>query len=401
MKLIVAGAGIGGLTCALAFARLGWDVDIIERSPALGEIGAGIQLSPNATRLLQALGLGAQLHDIGFAPSALELYQGKSGQQIFSIKAGTAAEERWGAAYLHVHRADLISMLEKAVRSESKVRVHLSSELVGLSQIPGSVSAELSTGDTLQADLLVGADGIHSAVRRCLFGPDTPDFTGCLAWRTTVPIAKLGALAPPPTARVWVGPRKHAVTYRLRSGTLANFVGVVERTDLSSESWNTLGKREEALADFEGWHPILTNLLETCADIYLWALYDRAPMPSWSQGRATLLGDACHAVLPFMAQGAAMAIEDAYILAQLCHRGKRNLETALQRHYELRSPRTKAIRTASRANKDRFHKRAVVDQATTYAPMKIAGILFPSIVAKQQDWIYRYDAVGVVNASTA
>lgn len=391
MRAIVAGGGIGGLAAALAFRQRGWEVAVLERAPALVEVGAGIQISPNGMKVLAALGVAEALAARAFEPEALELRLGRSGRRIFSIPAGPAATARWGAPYLHVHRADLLAILATALEARAPGCLRLPAQVTQYSQTAQAVAAHLADGTAVEGDVLVGADGIHSAIRTQMIGPDEPVFTGNVAWRAVVPMERLGAHTPPPTACVWAGPGRHAVTYRLRGGTLANFVGVVERDGWTREGWSEEGTREETLADFAGWHPVVTHLIAQAGTHYRWALFDRAPLPRWSDGRATLLGDAAHATLPFLSQGAVMALEDAWILARECAASPADIPAALTRFYALRIARTSAVQKGSRANAKTFHRRTRMSQLATYGPMWLAARLAPGVVRSRQDWLYAAD----------
>ena len=393
MKVIISGAGVGGLTAALCFLQHGAEVAVFERAPALGEVGAGIQVPPNAMKVFQALGLDDALADIAFRPEALEARMGQSGLELFNIPVANAAIDRWGAPYLHIHRADYIAVLHEALRAKSPDALHLGAEIVGYQQTANAVSAQLADGRHINGDVLIGSDGIHSPIRATMLGDDKPVFTGNVAWRAVVPMEKLGNLAPRPTACVWMGPGKHCVTYRLRRGELANFVGVVERDDWTIESWNERGTKAEALADFDGWHPTITRILNEAEELYRWALFDRAPLAKWADGRVALMGDAAHPMLPFMAQGAAMAVEDAWTLAQQLALTE-NAPRALQNYQSLRLARASRVQALSRANAKTFHKRTRLNQLGTYGPMWLAGKLVPTAIHARQDWLYGHDVTG-------
>ena len=390
-KAIIVGGGIGGLTAALAFHAFGWKVEVLERAPELSEIGAGIQISPNGMKVFRALQMEEAISENAFQPEALELRFGRSGRRIFQIKAREAIIERWGAPYLHLHRADLIGALTRTLLQRSPSSVRLSSPAARYENTAGGVRVHLESGETIEGDLLVGADGIHSNIRTQMLGAERPDFTGNTAWRAVVPMNRLGDMAPPPTACVWVGARRHAVTYRLRGGTLANFVGIVEDDTWTSESWTEKGTKEDVLADFEGWHPSVTNLIEKADTHYRWALFDRKPLDKWVDGRVALLGDACHPTLPFQAQGAVMAIEDGYLLAKLVCDDVYEMNEALRLYFETRQPRTSKVQTASRANAKLFHKRTPLSRAMTYGPIWLAGKIAPGAIRSQQDPFYAYD----------
>lgn len=389
MKAIIAGGGIGGLNAALCFHKFGWDVEICEQAPELGEIGAGIQISPNGMKVISALGIDKQVEAAGFRPRATQFRMGQSGQPIFT--ASTAEyEEIFGAPYLHVHRADLIGVLKEALDDRTPDAVRTGTTVIGYGQNEDEAWAVLADGSKITGDILIGADGIRSAIRMQMIGPDEPSFTGNTAWRAAVPVEKLGRNAPLPVSSAWFGEGKHAVTYLLRGGKLANFVGVVERDDWKNESWTEQGSREDALADFAGWHPTITTLLEQADAHYRWALFDRAPLDKWVDGRVALLGDACHPMLPFMAQGAVQAIEDGYVLA-------RNLAeqddhpSALTAYFDARHGRTAKVQASARANMDLFHQRTAAGKLKTYGPMWLADKIKPDLATQRLAWLYGHD----------
>ncbi|MGB6230292.1 MAG: FAD-dependent monooxygenase [Litorimonas sp.] len=393
MRILIAGGGIGGLTAALCAAHRGHRVELFERATAFAEVGAGIQLPPNAMNVFRALGLDERLASVAFRPEAIEMRMGRTGRAVFQVSLGDRAPRRWGAPYLHIHRADYVSVLAEALQNDPKISVHLGASVERFAQTERDVSVELGDGRTVRGDVLIGADGIRSRVRAQMHGPDDPVFTGNVAWRVVVPMDRLGSLAPDPTACAWVGKGRHAVTYRLRRGELANFVGVVERDDPADDGWSARGSREDALRDFVGWHPVIASILQAAGadDVYRWALYDRLPLRSWTQGRATLLGDAAHPMLPFLAQGAAMAVEDAWVLARDLSEPGRSVEQALQAYQSARLARTARVQAASRANMKTFHRRTLPAQLATYGPMWLAGHVAPWIVRRRLDWLYGHD----------
>jgi salicylate hydroxylase len=390
MRVIVVGGGIGGLAAALALARAKFEVEVIERAGVLlREVGAGLQLSPNAMKALQWLGVSGSVEAVASEPQALELRTGKSGSRVFSIPMGPAARRRFGAPYLHIHRADLIDILRDAAEAEG-VRIRLGSRLSAFTRPDEELRVGLDNGTILETDLLVGADGMRSTVRRVLFGADHPRFTGAVAWRATAPIEACPDL--PDAATVWAGPGRHAVTYRLRRGSLINFVGVVEEDHWRQEGWDEPGDKAELARAFEGWAAPVTSIIGAARSCHRWALFDRNPLPRWSDGRATLLGDACHPIPPFLAQGAAMAIEDAVVLARCLSAQGEQPDAALLAYEEKRKARTAKVLAAARSNMGIFHRSNAVTQLATYVPMRIADKLMPAFVRSRLDWIYAYDA---------
>ncbi|MET0545935.1 MAG: FAD-dependent monooxygenase [Caulobacterales bacterium] len=389
MRVLIAGGGIGGLSAALCLRQFGHDVVVFERAPKLESIGGGIQLSPNGMKVFQKLGVAESLAEGAFRPAALEMRMGQSGAQIFQAPLGDWAVKHWGAPYLHIHRADLIDVLAQALEARAPGALRLGAGVKRYMQTGAGVTVELESGEHVEGGALIGADGIHSVIRQQMQGAQRPRFTGNVAWRATAPMEALGDLAPPPTACVWVGPGAHCVTYRLRGGSMVNWVGVVERSDWTNESWTEQGAREEALKDFEGWHPTLTRIIESASAHYRWALFDRAPLEHWINGRVALLGDACHPMLPFMAQGAVMAIEDAWMLASCLARN--DVAAAFRAYQEKRLQRTARAQTASRQNAPTFHQRETAAQLAAYGPMWLAGRLAPQLIRKRLDEFYAYD----------
>jgi salicylate hydroxylase len=388
MRIVVAGGGIGGLTAALALARAGYEVTLAEQADALREVGAGLQLSPNAMKVLRALGVEQAIAAIASRPDALELRLGRSGRKVFSIPLGEKAEKRYGAPYLHVHRADLVEVLRAAVEAAG-VRIRLGNRVAAFVRDGNLVRAGLDTGEIVETDVLIGADGMHSAVQAQMLGPDHPRYTGAVAWRTIAPASVAPHL--PNAAVVWTGPGRHAVTYRVRRGELINFVGVIEEGDWRGESWNEAGDRAELLVEFGGFSDDIVQVIGGAGICHRWALYDRDPLPRWTKGRVALLGDACHPMPPFQAQGAAMAMEDAFVLARCLHQDPRSPESALREYERLRKPRTTKVLASARGNMGVFHRSNALTQAATYGPMMAANAVLPFFIRSRQDWIYGFD----------
>jgi 2-polyprenyl-6-methoxyphenol hydroxylase-like FAD-dependent oxidoreductase len=332
----VIGGGIGGLTAALSLLARGFDVHVYERTPALGEVGAGVQISPNASRVLHGLGLGSALARTGVRPLAWHQRRWQDGRTLLRTPLAEPLEAAFGFPHYQMHRADLLAALAAALPAE---RVHLGHRLAAVADDGDRVKASFANGTSASLEVLVGADGIHSSVRGALFGPEQPHFTGCIAYRGLVPAERLRDLWLEVTAQVWMGPGRHFVHYYVSGRRMVNFVAIVEQDTWTRESWTDRGEAADALAAFEGWHPQVRSIIEAVDETFIWALFDREPLVRWSHGRITLLGDACHAMLPFMAQGAAQAIEDGATLATCLAAATRDIPGAL-RHYEaLRLPR--------------------------------------------------------------
>jgi salicylate hydroxylase len=385
-QVSIIGGGIGGLAAALSLLRAGFDVHVYEQARALGEVGAGIQISPNASRLLHRLGLAEALASVAVRPIGGHQRRWDDGRTIQRSPLGEAIEAAFGAPYYHFHRADLLAVLSRAVPTE---RVHLGHRFASFVEHDEGVTLHFADGARAQADVLIGADGIHSTVRAVLFGPERPQFTGCVAYRGLVPAERLSRLGLEMTSNNWQGPHQHFVHYFVAGGRLVNFVAVIERDTWTDESWTDRGRVADALAAFAGWHRQVREIIGAVDETFIWALFDRAPLPRWSVGRVTLLGDACHAMLPFMAQGAAQSIEDSATLAACLQKfGAANVPEALRLYETLRLPRATRLQQMSRANKTRFHLPDGPEQQARDAEQAVRGDRsIPAI-----GWLYAHDA---------
>jgi salicylate hydroxylase len=382
----VVGGGIGGLAAALSLLHAGFDVHVYEQTAALGEVGAGIQISPNASRLLHRLGLAAELARTGVKPLAWHQRRWDDGRTLLRSPLAEPLEATFGFPHYQLHRADLLVALATALPSE---RVHLGHRLTELTDRGDQVEVRFANGAHVTVDVLVGADGIHSVVRRLLFGEEEPRFTGCVAYRGLVPAERLRDLQLEVTAQVWMGPGRHFVHYFVSGRRLVNFVAIVEQDGWTRESWTARGDLAEALAAFEGWHPQVRTMLGSVDETFIWGLFDRRPLERWSAGRVTLLGDACHAMLPFMAQGAAQAIEDGATLTACLARAETDIPAALRRYEQLRLPRASRLQAMSTANKTRFHLPDGPEQRERDRQMATTSTdwSFDAVA-----WIYEHDA---------
>src|SRR5438067_2959309 len=390
-RVLIAGGGIGGLTAALALLKRGIDVEVYEQAAELKEVGAGVQLAANGTRVLYALGVGEVLKALSCEAQGKEIRLWNTGETWKLFDLGPVSIERYGFPYFTVYRPDLLDVLARAVRREKADAIHLGAKCAGFTQDDDSVTLQLESGARVRADALIGADGVHSRIRQALFGPDQPEFTGTIAWRGIVPLERLPAHMARMVGSNWVGPGGHVVQYPLRAGRLMNFVGALERADWRVESWSARGTQEELVSDFRGWHADIQSFIRAIDVPYKWALMVRAPLERWTVGRVTLLGDAAHSMLPFLAQGAVMAIEDGYVLAR-CLAGYEG-ETALQRYETARRERTRRTVEGSAANIHRFHNRALADPAEgrRFIDREWAS----QRIAERYEWLFRYDATTV------
>ena len=388
-KAIIVGGGIGGLTAAICLREIGWDVQIFETAPLISEIGAGIQISPNGVKVLQKIGVMPLLEESLFEPEIIEIRLGKSGNKLVQVPMKYVALGRWGARYIQIHRADLIAGLTTRLAELSPDSIKTDSKVISFDNMRDAASINLQNGKTHQADLVIGADGIHSTIRNQMFGAEAARYTGNIAWRAIVPVESLGALAPPPTGCIWTGQHKHAVTTRVRSGKTVNFVGIVEHSDWQQEGWHIEGKKADALYDFKDWNPTITNLLKKAESLHKWALFDRAPLPHWHKGHVVLLGDAAHPMLPSMAQGAVQSIEDAYVLAQtLASSSATQIPNACGEYFQKRIKRTTQVQKISAKNLNLFHKSNAWTQLINYAPIWFLGKYTPILLQKRYDWLY-------------
>ncbi len=363
----------------------------MEQAPDLTEIGAGLQIAPNGWRVLDALGVTPLIRDTLFEPEQIEMRMGVSGRQIFALQMKGHAQQRWGAPYIHIHRADLVDALAARLRQLAPDAIHTGVSVNGYAQTAVRVTLTCADGRDRSGDIVIGADGLHSVLRTQMLGPDAARYTGNVAWRAVVPVDALGDHAPPPGACIWAGDKRHAVTTRLRAGTMANFVGMVEMPEPSPKGWRVVGQKADAQAAFAGWDPIVTTLIDKAETLNRWALFDRAPLPRWHEGRVVLLGDAAHPMLPSMAQGAVQALEDAWILGAVLDAGAAP-HTALRRYFDLRIDRTSRIQKGSAANARLFHCGSMLGRAAVYGPMAIGARMFPNLIHARQDWVYGYDA---------
>jgi salicylate hydroxylase len=388
---LISGGGIGGLTAALALLQRGFEVQVFEQATELKEIGAGVQLGPNGVRVLHALGLGERVAALGVEARAKEVRIWSSGKTTPLFDLGGECVQRYGAPYYLMHRADLHAILVEAVQAISPEALHVNARGMGFSSQGERVRLTLSDGRTAEGDVLVGADGLHSRIRQQLIGHTAAQFTGGMCWRGMIPIDRLPTHLRRPVGVNWVGPHGHIVTYPVRAGQMLNFVGHVERDDWRVESWTEPGSTAECAADYSGWHEDVQLMIRHIDAPFKWALFLREPLQKWSQGRVTLLGDACHSTLPYLAQGANMAIEDGYVLARALQASAQDPVAALQRYERARVERTTRIVQKSAENLQRFHNEQLRDPVL--ADNYTSAEWDPARIRERYDWLFRYDAV--------
>ncbi|MCC8937248.1 FAD-dependent monooxygenase [Bradyrhizobium sp. Arg68] len=349
LSVAVIGAGMGGLASAAALSRAGIDVTVYEQAQRFTRLGAGIQIGCNAMKVMRAWDLEPVLRREAFYPRSWNNKEHDSGEVRFDMVFGPAAEERYGAPYLLGHRGDLHAALASAV-PQNLIRLH--HKLISIEQrADRSVALIFANGHTATVDAVVAADGVHSFVKERLFGRDEPNFTGRIAYRTVFPASLLNGY-PIDDCTKWWGPDRHIVIYYVKPDrSEVYFVTSQPEPGFTVESWSATGDISELRKAFEGFHPQVRKVLEACPSVHKWALVDRDPLPRWGEGNITLLGDACHPMTPYMAQGAAMAIEDAAVLSR-CLTGvdRDGVSDAFKRFEATRKPRTSRVQASSRTN---------------------------------------------------
>lgn len=388
MDIVIVGAGIGGLTAAACLLKAGHSVRIYEQSSELGEVGAGIQCSANAVKVLDFIGLRPLIEPYVARPLAFEFRTHDSGELLHRIPLGKTHEQQHGAPYFQIHRGDIHKALAQAVNALDPKAIVVGARAVFVTEDSQKATVTFADGSSASADLIVGADGIKSVVRQKVIGNDSPVFTGQVAWRCIVPTKLI-----PPELRteivstIWCGPKNHAVTYYLRGGELLNFVGCVER-DWEEESWTVSRPWEDLDADYSGWHPKVRAVIDHVErdQCYRWALNNRVPSMVWSSARITMLGDAVHSTLPYMAQGAVMAIEDSAVLMRALELDV-PLVQGLKLYENHRAPRTARVVRESTEMGELYHISDAAEMRQAFLDRDIAR--------SRNSWLYPYDPLTV------
>jgi salicylate hydroxylase len=386
--VIIAGAGLGGLAAAASLLKRGFKVRVYEQAPRLGEIGAGIQQSANSVKVLYDLGLRDELDRVGVKPKDYEFRRFDTGELMHKIPFAEAHEHNHGTPYYHLHRADFHRIMVGKVQSMDPDCIILNAKATRFSETDSAVTLHFADGSSASGDVLVGADGIKSAIRAQIAGETPATYTGYVAWRFTVPRERLPKDIMEITGAVWCGPKNHCVVYWLCSGSVLNFVGCPEHAEWEEESWTQRRPKEELKATYAGWHPKIQHIVDAADpnECYRWALNHRRPIYEWSTARATLLGDAAHPTLPFLAQGACMAIEDGAILARALEQ-EAGIGKALQLYQRARAARTARVVTDSSEHGGLYH---IVD------PEEMRKAFAQRNIAKERaEWLYNYDPLTV------
>jgi len=391
MKIAIIGGGIGGLTAALALSQNPHDITVFERSAGIREIGAGVQISPNAGRLLHSLGLGAAYSEISVNPHRVVLRRWEDDSIIRATDLDESFLSQHQVPLANVARNELVEIIGDAVAARTNVTMKFSTHVVAVEPGESSSVVLFSEGSSQSFDIVIGADGIHSVVRPCVGGIDKPRFSGSAAYRALVPRSAVEDLPIDVTNRM--GPDRHVVSYFIgRNRSHLNLVCISPEDSWESESWTEQGTMEDLYSRFEGWSPDFLSLLGRVEEpVFRWALYDREPLEQWGIGTTTLLGDACHPMLPFMAQGSCQAIEDAVVLARcLSDVSTSDAVSALRRYEDVRQGRTAQVQTSAVMNKDLFH---MVDGQEQRDRDLILSISPPGMSIL--DWVYEYDALTI------
>lgn len=388
--ILIAGGGIGGLTTALSLLRRGIDVSVYEQATELREVGAGVQIGPNGSRLLIDLGLRDALDKVACEAARKEVRLWNTGQTWKLFDLGRDCVERFGAPYWTVHRGDFHTVLRDAVLALKPDAIHVGHQAHGFTERHDGVTLHFSGKPDAHGNAIVAADGVHSKLRAAAGVSAKTSFLGIMAWRGLVPAERLSPEQRTPVGTNWVGPGAHVITYPVRRGELYNFVGVVEGRDWPVESWTERGTHEECFADFKGWHPAVQETIRGLDVPFKWAFVGREPLAQWAFGRLCLIGDACHPTLPFLAQGANMAIEDAVVIARAIAADPSDIAGAFRRFQDLRVERTSRIVRGSTETAKRFHNPILADhdQAVAY----ITREWEPERVRTRYDWLFEYDA---------
>ena len=389
MKILIVGAGIGGLVSALCLNKKGYEVEIYEQSEVLSELGAGVQLSPNATRVLDYLELTDDLKPHVFEPRSFQFLNYKTEKIISKRDLGSKIQDDFGFPNFDVHRADLQKVLLNKVE-EKGIKIYSNMKVIDVGNEENKAYIKINE-EKIKADIVIGADGIHSVVREKLFEKKESSFTGNVAWRMLIPVDLLPRDLILPDTTVWLGPKKHFVSYHVSGGKNLNCVCLVEQEGWKNESWSERGNIEDLREVYNGWNQTIETLLKIANPntLYRWALHDRPPMKQWSKGRIILLGDAAHPMLPFLAQGAAMAIEDGAVLAD-CISSYEDNEKSLKYFEQIRKPRTSFVQLAARRNAKILH----LSGLAAFFRNIIMGYAGNKIFNK----LYSYDALSAVNS---
>jgi len=388
MRVIIVGAGIGGSALALSLSKLGMEPVLLEQAEAFTDVGAGIQLSPNGVRVLDHLGIGTALQRFCTEPDFHKYSVWDTGELLLRTALSPKVRDTYGFAYYHAYRPDLIDALTEQL---NEAHLQLGKTVTEVGQNNDGAWARCADGSEYQADVLIGADGIHSLVREQIFRPDPPRPSGYVTWRGVVDAERIEHLEIPVSAYVDMGPRLSFVYYYVSSGTRLNWLALGKAKDTKRESWSQTTSKEEVIDAFDGWYERPRQVIEATAQPFVTALYDREPLERWVQGRIAVMGDAAHAMLPYHAQGAVQSIEDAWVLARTLSLHDEPTK-ALQRFQTLRYDRANLMVAQSRSAERWYHLDDPEEVSARNARFRANNERFGGDFSPQQHWLYSYDA---------
>lgn len=371
----ILGGGIAGLAAATALAQRGAVVTVLEQAMELGEVGAGLQIGPNGVAVLEALGLRDQAAAVANVPEAVELRDMATGCEVARLPMGRIAKQRWGRPYWQFHRADLLTVLEDGARAAG-VDIRL--------------GRKVDTIVDIDATVVIAADGVRSNVRAEVFGGQPAKFTGQVAWRGVIPAENLPKGAVKNAATVYMAAGRHLVTYPMRGGSIINFVAVEERDTWADEGWNIPDTPENLRRAFAGGGREVQTILNAVEETFLWGLFSHPYLPNWTKGNVALVGDACHPMLPFLAQGAVMALEDAWVLARELDRAD-DVVTGLLAYERICKPRATRVQKAAASNATAYHLPNGPARLVAHTGLKALSRLAPSALLGRFDWLYGED----------
>ena len=384
-KILINGGGIAGLTAALCLAKAGNRVDIFERAPAFEEVGAGIQISPNAFHVLSALGLARELLAAGDAPASIIMMDAVKGKKLATLPLGFDIQDKYDAPYLVLHRADLQNILLKACNETPDIKITFNAEIEDAAIHKNGVTALIKSNHTIKervCDVLIGADGVHSAIRQTILKLPDARYVGKIAWRALIPATQIKSQEKLGNTHVWLGPNAHAVTYPVQKGNYLNVIAVTQEPKTAKAN---LISEYDLKEKFSYWDNNFTQLMELGTEWFGWPLFEMSLIKTMAHRNIALIGDAAHAMMPFAAQGAAQAIEDAHVLAQSLSKTD-DTEAALKQFEQIRLPRVKRIAKTARSNGRIYHLSGFLAKARNLVLSKTPG----KRLLQKQDWIYRW-----------